>query len=74
MCEELEDGDTRPLELGIKMFCAISPMLSERLDVTEIERQLRFENKTYIVENKFDGERFQVSSSGILRDSFSATL
>ncbi|CAG9795060.1 unnamed protein product [Diatraea saccharalis] len=59
VCDELEDGDTRPLELGIKVFYAISPMLSERLDVTQLEQHISFD-KTYIVENKFDGERFQV--------------
>lgn len=60
MCEELGDGDARPLELGIQMFFAISPMLSERLDVKHIGRQLSID-KTYQIENKFDGERFQVS-------------
>lgn len=60
MCEELEDGDTRPLEMGIKLFYALSPMLSERMDVTDVERLLSFDKSSYIVENKFDGERFQV--------------
>ncbi|XP_022821791.1 DNA ligase 4-like isoform X1 [Spodoptera litura] len=59
VCEELGEGDSRPLELGIEMFHAISPMLSERLDVKNIAKQLS-SNKTYQIENKFDGERFQI--------------
>uniref|UniRef100_A0A2A4K475 DNA ligase 4 n=1 Tax=Heliothis virescens TaxID=7102 RepID=A0A2A4K475_HELVI len=59
VCEELGDGDARPLELGIQMFLAISPMLSERLDVKQTSRQLS-SDKTYQIENKFDGERFQM--------------
>ncbi|KAJ8736143.1 hypothetical protein PYW08_006799 [Mythimna loreyi] len=59
VCEELGDGDARPLELGIQMFLAISPMLSERLDVKNIAKQLSID-KTYQIEDKFDGERFQM--------------
>ncbi|CAH0695405.1 unnamed protein product [Spodoptera exigua] len=59
VCEELGEGDSRPLELGIEMFHAISPMLSERLDVKNIAKQLS-PDKTYQIENKFDGERFQI--------------
>ncbi|KAL4716641.1 hypothetical protein ACJJTC_008276 [Scirpophaga incertulas] len=59
VCLDLEEGETRPLELGIKVFYAVSPMLSERLDVTQVCQQLCPE-KVYIVENKFDGERFQI--------------
>ncbi|XP_050681911.1 DNA ligase 4-like isoform X1 [Leptidea sinapis] len=58
VCEDLEDGDTRPLELGVKVFFAVSPMLSERLDVTRIAQLSP--NNTYHIEDKFDGERFQM--------------
>nr|XP_034831342.1 DNA ligase 4-like [Maniola hyperantus] len=57
VCEDLEDGDTRPLELGVQLFFAVRPMLSERMDVTHIHLS---PNKTYLVEDKFDGERFQM--------------
>lgn len=60
MCEELDDGDTRPLELGVQLFSAISPMLSERLDVMDVGKLAP--DKTYHIETKFDGERFQVCS------------
>ncbi|XP_063616247.1 DNA ligase 4-like [Cydia splendana] len=56
-CSELEPGSARPLELGVQVFCAVSPMLSERLDVTRV---LRLPPASYIVEDKFDGERFQI--------------
>ncbi|XP_035443285.2 DNA ligase 4 [Spodoptera frugiperda] len=59
VCEELGEGDSRPLELGIELYHAISPMLSERLDVKNIAKQLS-SDKTYQIENKFDGERFQI--------------
>lgn len=58
MCEELEDGDTRPSELGVNLFYAVRPMLSERLDITHIH--VLDKTKTYCMEEKFDGERFQV--------------
>ncbi|XP_063549082.1 DNA ligase 4 [Cydia strobilella] len=56
-CSELEPGSARPLELGVQVFFAVSPMLSERLDVTRV---LRLPPAAYIVEEKFDGERFQI--------------
>ncbi|CAK1540220.1 unnamed protein product [Leptosia nina] len=59
VCEDLGEGDTRPIELGVQVFFAVSPMLSERLDITRIA-QLLSNNKTYQVEDKFDGERFQM--------------
>ncbi|CAH0727516.1 unnamed protein product, partial [Brenthis ino] len=58
VCEELEDGDTRPSELGVQLFYAVRPMLSERLDITQIQKLPT--SNTYIVEDKFDGERFQM--------------
>ncbi|XP_031768990.2 DNA ligase 4-like isoform X1 [Galleria mellonella] len=59
VCEELDDGNSRPLELGVQLFCAVSPMLSERLNITQVSQRLSSERK-YHVENKFDGERFQM--------------
>ncbi|XP_038207910.1 DNA ligase 4-like isoform X1 [Zerene cesonia] len=58
VCEDLSDGDTRPIELGVKVFYAVSPMLSERLDITRISQLSS--DKTYQIEDKFDGERFQI--------------
>ncbi|CAH2231646.1 DNA ligase 4-like isoform X1 [Pararge aegeria] len=57
VCEELDDGDTRPLELGVQLFYAVRPMLSERMDVTHIHLA---PTNMYHVEDKFDGERFQM--------------
>ncbi|XP_052739139.1 DNA ligase 4 isoform X1 [Bicyclus anynana] len=57
VCDELEDGDARPLELGVQLFFAVRPMLSERMDVTHIHLA---PNKANHVEDKFDGERFQM--------------
>ncbi|XP_059051045.1 DNA ligase 4-like isoform X1 [Achroia grisella] len=59
VCEEFDDGNSRPLELGVQLFCAVSPMLSERLNVTQVAQRLSPEKK-YHIENKFDGERFQM--------------
>ncbi|XP_063357900.1 DNA ligase 4 [Cydia amplana] len=67
-CSELEPGSTRPLELGVQVFCAVSPMLSERLDVTRV---LQLPPADYIVEDKFDGERFQIHMQAGVFEYFS---
>ncbi|XP_026319708.1 DNA ligase 4-like isoform X1 [Hyposmocoma kahamanoa] len=69
VCEELQDGDTRPLELGVKLFFAISPMLSERLNVQHVSSLPQ--GRTYQIEMKFDGERFQVHMENAVFEYFS---
>ncbi|KAM3967874.1 LOW QUALITY PROTEIN: uncharacterized protein ACR2FA_011420 [Aphomia sociella] len=59
LCEEFDYGNSRPLELGVQLFCPVNPMLSERLEITKVSVQLSSDKK-YYVENKFDGERFQI--------------
>ncbi|KAJ0182354.1 hypothetical protein K1T71_001723 [Dendrolimus kikuchii] len=56
VCEELSDGNNRQT---IEIFYPISPMFSARLNVTEINQCLS-SDKTYHIETKFDGERFQM--------------
>ncbi|XP_045490979.1 DNA ligase 4-like isoform X2 [Colias croceus] len=69
VCEDLADGDTRPIELGVKVFYAVSPMLSERLDITRISQLSS--DKTYQIEDKFDGERFQIHMEDDVFEYFS---
>ncbi|XP_032528807.2 DNA ligase 4 [Danaus plexippus] len=69
VCEELEDGDTRPSELGVNLFYAVRPMLSERLDITHIH--VLDKTKTYCMEEKFDGERFQMHMDNNVFEYFS---
>lgn len=69
VCEELGEGDARPLELGIQMFSAVSPMLSERLDVKHIGKLAA--DAQYVIENKFDGERFQIHMENGVFEYFS---
>ncbi|CAG9136788.1 unnamed protein product [Plutella xylostella] len=59
LCEELDEGSSRPLEQGVRLFTHVCPMSSERLDITRIEATLR-QDRTYHMEEKFDGERFQI--------------
>lgn len=59
LCEEIDDDEARSKSLGIQMYLAVNPMLSERLNVKDVAKQLSA-NKTYQIEDKFDGERFQV--------------
>ncbi|XP_048489181.1 DNA ligase 4 [Plutella xylostella] len=59
LCEELDEGSSRPLEQGVRLFTHVCPMSSERLDITRIEATLR-PDRTYHMEEKFDGERFQI--------------
>lgn len=66
VCEELKNSDVPSRtkssdEFGVKLFFAVKPMLSERLDVTDVHQLSA--NVTYHVEDKFDGERFQVNGS-----------
>ncbi|XP_047525298.1 DNA ligase 4 isoform X3 [Pieris napi] len=70
VCEDLGDGDTRPIELGVQVFFAVCPMLSERLNVTRIA-QLLASDKIYQVEDKFDGERFQMHMENGIFEYFS---
>ncbi|XP_072942121.1 DNA ligase 4 [Epargyreus clarus] len=69
VCDEFADGDSRPSELGIQLFYAVSPMLSERLNITQVTKIL--ENKTYVIEDKFDGERFQMHMENGVFEYFS---
>ncbi|XP_026739179.1 DNA ligase 4-like isoform X1 [Trichoplusia ni] len=59
LCEEIDDDEARSKSLGIQMYLAVNPMLSERLNVRDVAKQLSA-NKTYQIEDKFDGERFQI--------------
>ncbi|XP_028034475.1 DNA ligase 4-like isoform X2 [Bombyx mandarina] len=59
VCKELEEDESRPTELGLQLNYAVTPMLSERLDVTDVPQYLS-PDKTYHIEKKFDGERFQM--------------
>lgn len=59
VCETLTSPDIKLHEIEIKVFDAFRPMLSKRIDSTTFRKCIK-ENQTYYVENKFDGERFQL--------------
>ncbi|CAH1155934.1 unnamed protein product [Phaedon cochleariae] len=59
VCEVLADENVRLHELEIEIFDAFRPMLSKKIDVSNFKKELP-ENKTFFIENKFDGERFQL--------------
>ncbi|XP_050344738.1 DNA ligase 4-like isoform X1 [Nymphalis io] len=74
VCENLKDSDINSGtessdEAVVKLFFAVKPMLSERLDVTNIH-QLPM-NVTYHIEDKFDGERFQMHMENDIFEYFS---
>ncbi|CAB3241041.1 unnamed protein product [Arctia plantaginis] len=69
VCDELEDGDTRLLELGIQMFSAVCPMMSERLDVKHTAKLAP--SLILQIEKKFDGERFQIHMENGVFEYFS---
>lgn len=59
VCEILFDPNVKLNEIEINIFEAFRPMLSKRLDKNSFKKEILDENE-YILENKFDGERFQV--------------
>ncbi|KAG5891388.1 hypothetical protein JTB14_020116 [Gonioctena quinquepunctata] len=59
VCEVLADQNIGLHELDIEMFEAFRPMLSKRIDCANFKKALP-ENKLFYIENKFDGERFQL--------------
>ncbi|GBP90599.1 DNA ligase 4 [Eumeta japonica] len=58
VCEELSEGHFRPSSYAVELFFAVSPMRCERLDINDIGKLSA--TKTYEIETKFDGERFQI--------------
>ncbi|XP_030766631.1 DNA ligase 4 [Sitophilus oryzae] len=55
----LYDKNINICELDIAIFEAFRPMLSKRVNHSSFKKDFQ-ENKLYYVENKFDGERFQI--------------
>ncbi|CAH1392247.1 unnamed protein product [Nezara viridula] len=55
VCSKLKDRNVRYHELDIELFRAFRPMLCERGDIHKLSL-----NSMFYVENKFDGERFQL--------------
>nr|CAH7769432.1 unnamed protein product [Callosobruchus chinensis] len=59
VCEVLADENVRLNELEIEIFEPFRPMLSKRIDNSNFKKEFP-ENKQFYVEEKFDGERFQL--------------
>ncbi|XP_066248111.1 DNA ligase 4 isoform X2 [Euwallacea similis] len=57
--EVLYDVNINLHELGIKIFEAFKPMLSKRVDTVVFKKHFT-EHKHFYIEDKFDGERFQM--------------
>jgi DNA ligase-4 len=58
MCEVLRNPQVKMHELEINIFEPFRPMLSKRCDASNFKKC--FPDSKFIVENKFDGERFQL--------------
>lgn len=59
VCDVLADQKVRLHELEIEIFEAFRPMLSKRIDNNNFKKEFK-NDKMYYLENKFDGERFQL--------------
>lgn len=59
VCEVLANQNVRLHELEIEIFEAFRPMLSKRIENKNFKKEFKNE-KLYYLENKFDGERFQL--------------
>lgn len=62
VCEVLADQNVKLHELEIEIFEAFRPMLSKRIDAVNFKKEFP-EDKLFYLENKFDGERFQLHMS-----------
>jgi DNA ligase-4 len=61
VCDTLNDPKKRLHEVGIELFSPCRPMLGERAKPNEIEKLMA--GKSFYIETKFDGERFQLHMS-----------
>lgn len=61
-CEVLSNPQVKLNELEIEIFHSFRPMLSKRCDASNFKKCFP-DSKTFIIENKFDGERFQLHMS-----------
>lgn len=59
VCEILADHNVKLHELEIEIFEPFRPMLSKRIDATNFKKEIS-DDKLFFLENKFDGERFQL--------------
>lgn len=59
VCDVLANRNVRLHELEIEIFEAFRPMLSKRIDNNNFMKEFK-NDQIYYVENKFDGERFQL--------------
>lgn len=67
VCEVLSDENVHLHELEIEIFEAFRPMLSKRIDNNNFKKEFK-NDKLYYLENKFDGERFQLHmKNGVFR-------
>ncbi|KAF2364451.1 DNA ligase ATP-dependent [Trinorchestia longiramus] len=58
----LRDPEVRLHEIEVSLFSPFRPMLAERAVLEKVEAQMH--NKTYVAEEKFDGERSQIHKQG----------
>ncbi|XP_044271981.1 DNA ligase 4 [Tribolium madens] len=61
-CDLISDPQVKLSEMEINIFQSFRPMLSKRCDASNFKKCFP-ESKSFIVENKFDGERFQLHMS-----------
>uniref|UniRef100_A0A2C9JHQ7 DNA ligase n=1 Tax=Biomphalaria glabrata TaxID=6526 RepID=A0A2C9JHQ7_BIOGL len=62
VCVQLHDIKTRAYEIGIEVFSPFTPMLGERASPDKVEKLM--DNKPYLIETKFDGERVLLHKHG----------
>ncbi|KAH9499884.1 DNA ligase (ATP) [Bulinus truncatus] len=62
VCLQLRDVKTRAYEIGIEVFSPFTPMLGERASPEKVEKLM--ENKPYLIETKYDGERVLLHKDG----------
>lgn len=64
VCNQLRDPAVRTSHQGVALFHPIKPMLAGRKQPEDIGTFIANENRKFIIEQKYDGERIQVHKDG----------
>ncbi|XP_050440237.1 DNA ligase 4 [Adelges cooleyi] len=60
VCQMLNNPDVRLHEVSINLFDPFAPMLSQKCDVTDVDKIIKSQSDFFYVDTKLDGERFQL--------------
>ena len=71
VCNQLRDPTVRTSHQGVALFHPIKPMLAGRKQPEDIGTLISNDNRKFVIEQKYDGERIQVHKDGNIIRLFS---